>query len=499
MTDGKRHTPDAILGEDDQVIGTTTVRRLPASACLATVAQWGFTGEQPGWRSIDMPVFLDSSQRNDRGRFSIIGLNPFVVLEEDEGITRENGREVNDSFLHRLQYYNTILAQPNPTHLPLLGGALGYFSYDYGRHFEHISTQHVKEEHLPEARFVFYDNLIIEDHLTGETVLTAQGRKEHAFLSLNRLEHMILEAIGSTEHVQQRKRCCTSHDTLPLREVCGTFQCSQAEYEGAVRDIQAEIGEGNAYIINMTQNLTFDSECDPYVVYNCLRTHNPAPFSAYLSYPEASISCSSPERFLSLCGDIVETCPIKGTRARGSSHSEDKRLREELIHSEKDKRELLMIVDLERNDLNRVCEPGSVNVSNHCALEAFATVFHLSSTVRGRLRPDKSLSDLIAATFPGGSISGAPKISAMQLIDRLERGRRGLYTGSIGYVSNDGNAEFNIVIRTIVQEGRRCRVGVGGGITSQSDPHEEYLETLHKARALREALARAEQLSTKRR
>ena len=223
-------------------------------------------------------------------------------------------------------------------------------------------------------------------------------------------------------------------------------------------------------------------------VFEHLRTHNPSPFGGYLDCGDHQIICASPERFLRLRDGVVETRPIKGTRKRGEKTEEDEALRRELEQSGKDKSELLMIVDLERNDLNRVCRPGSVEVTELFTVETYATVFHLVSNIRGELAQGNDVTDLLRAAFPGGSITGAPKYRAMEIIDELEHGKRGPYTGSIGYLTLDGDCDLNIVIRTALHRDGRYHLGVGGGITSESDLEFEYEETLQKAKAVLEAL-----------
>ena len=244
---------------------------------------------------------------------------------------------------------------------------------------------------------------------------------------------------------------------------------------------------GDAYVVNMTQQLSLETSEDPYSIYRYLRTYNPAPFSAYLRAPGLDICCSSMERFMEIRSGHAVTRPIKGTRPRGRTPAEDLAYREELACSEKDLSELTMIVYLERNDLSITCEPGSIKTAGRFSVEAYPTVFHLVATVEGALREDRCAVDAVQAAFPGGSITGAPKIRAMQIIDELERSSRGLYTGSIGYFSDTGDCDLNIAIRTIVREGKRTSLGVGGGITVESDFDFEYDETLQKALAPREA------------
>jgi para-aminobenzoate synthetase component 1 len=248
------------------------------------------------------------------------------------------------------------------------------------------------------------------------------------------------------------------------------------------------IAAGDIFQANISQRLSSEIATSPWTLYRRLRAINPAPFAAYLDCGDPIIVSASPERFLRVTGRRVETRPIKGTRPRGRTPFDDRRLASELLASAKDRAEHVMIVDLERNDLGRVCKYGSVRVSELAALETYATVFHLTSTVNGRLLPGKTPVDLLRASFPGGSITGAPKVRAMEIIDELEPTTRGVYTGGIGYLSFTGDVDLNIVIRTFVITGGRAYFQVGGGIVADSDPEAEYQETLDKAKALIEAL-----------
>ncbi|WP_243137277.1 aminodeoxychorismate synthase component I [Desulfofundulus thermobenzoicus] len=259
-------------------------------------------------------------------------------------------------------------------------------------------------------------------------------------------------------------------------------------YCRAVQRAKDYIAAGDIYVINLSQRFSLPRLVEPWPLYRQLRAINPAPMAAYLNFGPFQVVCCSMERFLKVTGRRVETRPIKGTRPRGKDPASDARFREELWHSEKDRAELVMIVDMERNDLGRVCRTGSVQVPQLYRLEEYATVFHLVSTVVGELAPDKDVVDLLAAAFPGGSISGAPKIRAMEIIEELEPVRRGIYTGSIGYIGFNGNADLNIVIRTLIFKDGHIYFQAGGGITIDSDPCMEYMETLDKARALVQGL-----------
>lgn len=265
---------------------------------------------------------------------------------------------------------------------------------------------------------------------------------------------------------------------------------TKEEYISAVKKVKGYIASGDVYQVNLSQRFTTNLELPPFELYRCLRKINPSPFAAYLNFGKVTVISSSPERFLHFSSNnrVVHTRPIKGTRPRGKTPAEDSALAKELLSSEKDRAELIMIVDLERNDLSRVCEFGSVFVPELIKVEKHPTVYHLVSTITGRLPVDKSRIDILKASFPGGSITGAPKIRAMEIIDELEPTKRGIYTGSIGYFSFTGNMDLNIVIRTFIVKDNMAYFQVGGGIVSDSDPEGEYYETLDKGKALMEAL-----------
>jgi len=423
-------------------------------------------------------VFLDSSLHNELGRYSIIGLNPYMELKEKDTVCFCNGKPLPTPFWQSLAQCLDENKEENTTGLPLIAGAIGYFSYDYGRGYESISTQHKKSQDIPEAYFCFYDNFLIEDCENKALYLTARGilnNQEKSMLEITARIKGDVNIQGNTSYYK-----CTSK--------LFTANFEKEEYKAAIERMIQYIIEGDIYIANMTQQLMIKSKKAPYEVFQYLRNHNPAPFGSYMNYGDFQVISASPERFLRLKDGWVETRPIKGTRKRGNTPKEDALLKKELQSSEKDRSELLMIVDLLRNDLSRVCEPGSVKVRKHFAVETYATVFHLVSTIVGRLQDGYGIMDLIKATFPGGSITGAPKIRAMEVIDELEHGQRGLYTGSIGYLGLDGSCDLNIVIRTAVyQKGRYC-LGVGGGITCESESEFEYEETLQKAKAVLEAI-----------
>ncbi|MFQ5924522.1 MAG: aminodeoxychorismate synthase component I [Dehalococcoidia bacterium] len=451
------------------------------------------------FRDRPFSFFLDSGMDPEKlGRYSFIGSDPFLVL-------RSYGRQISLIYSDRReiivgnpfdvlgQMLEKYALDPCPSPIPFTGGAVGYFSYDLCHFIERLPSTAIDDLQLPECYFAFYDALLAFDNLEGRAYIASTGfpeldearRMRRAGERLEELRDMIAEtpysevALGAKDSKKTKTRA----------------NFTPEEYVKAVAAAREYICAGDIFQVNLSQRFEADLPIAPYELYRRLRLINPAPFASYLNFDGLAIASASPERFLRVKGDIVQTRPIKGTRPRGRSPEDDEALARELLQSIKDRAENVMIVDLERNDLGRVCRYGTVTVSELCALERYATVFHLTSTVVGRLREDKNRIDLIKATFPGGSISGAPKVRAMEIIDELEPTRRNVYTGSIGYLSFSGEMDLNIVIRTFIIKEGKAYFQVGGGIVYDSDPEAEYLETLDKARALIEALELSPQLA----
>lgn len=422
----------------------------------------------------DDSVFLDSSLVNKLGRYSVIGAVPYLKLvKEGNGFYINGEKETTCSFETYLKTYLAEHKDKNNTELPIISGAIGYFSYEYGRKLMEVDSAKEDLVSIPDAVLVFYDFYIIEDRQEQRTYLIANGITGEAAKLMDEMETRIN---GKPVYMQKES------DTEYPIEVLPNF--AKDEYKQAVDRMIRYIIEGDIYIVNMTQQLTVKSDKVPLDVFYDLRENNPSPFGGYFDYGDFQIVCASPERFLKMQKSHVNTRPIKGTRKRGETPEEDMLMRTELENSEKDKSELLMIVDLERNDLNRVCNPGSVKVTELFTVEEYATVFHLVSDIEGDLEESKNVMDLLEAAFPGGSITGAPKYRAMEIIDELENNKRNLYTGSIGYLTLDGGCDFNIVIRTALYKDGKYYLGVGGGITAESDLEFEYEETLQKAKAV---------------
>ncbi|MBI4881865.1 MAG: aminodeoxychorismate synthase component I [Planctomycetes bacterium] len=361
------------------------------------------------------------------------------------------------------------------------GGAAGFLSYDLGRFLEKLPRSALLSSAAPDLWFgLFNRGLEIDLESGAGTLFVAEVPG-----SARRGRGYAAAALADA-----RARLAAPPAPLPAAQAAGPLRSNfaRASYAAAVERVREYITRGDVYQVNLAQRFAAEFRGDPAAVYQRLRALNPAPFAAFVDTGAVHILSSSPERFLLLEGDAVETRPIKGTRPRTGRALEDERLKQDLMTSAKDAAELAMIVDLLRNDLGRVARFGSVEVAEAARLTTHATVFHREATVRARLRPDAGASDLIRAAFPGGSVTGAPKIRAMEVIEELEGVRRGPFTGSIGWIGFDGDLDLNIAIRTLVIEEGRAHFHAGGGVVLDSDPEAEYEETLAKARALAGAL-----------
>jgi para-aminobenzoate synthetase component 1 len=438
-------------------------------------------------------LLLDSARDPERlGRYSFVAADPVVVVRSKGAQTelvdvRTNAvRVVGGDALGVVRTLMTPFAQePDPDLPPFQCGAAGYIGYDWGATLERLPRPTFDDLNIPDLVFGIYDAVIAWDHTTARCWrMTAPELRTLA------------PAIGGTP--RQPGPAPAHAPAFPVEpgvapagvELCSSF--TRDAYLDAVSRVREYILAGDIFKANLSQRLEAPLTEPPWTLYQRLRSINPAPFAAFVDFPEVTVMSASPERFVRVTVDgDVEARPIKGTSPRGIGPEHDAALGLALTESEKDRAENLMIVDLLRNDLSRVCAPGTVHVPELFALEYFATVHHLVSTVTGRLETGRDAIDLVHASFPGGSITGAPKVRAMEIIAELEPSERGVYCGSIGYVSLTGATDLSIVIRTYVvpPESGRVYFSVGGGIVADSDPDAEYRETLDKARALIAALA----------
>lgn len=440
--------------------------------------------------------FLDSSKQDSYySNYSMIGVNPHLIIKYEHGKIYSKdfshhpnmNQEIAFTCLGEMDLFdhlNSVINQytvVNNTGLPFIGGGIGYFSYDLSKKLENLPNTTSDELTMPDCYYVFYDNVLLHKNNTNQVHITGLGILDNPKRSVEKLLDQLKRSLFEQPISSQNKSEAVSTPTL-------RSPFTENSYIEAVNAMRSYMEDGHIYVANMTHTFRGPYEDSPMLTYERLRRINPAPFAAYLDFEDTSVLCSSPERFLQITDKKVQTRPIKGTVPRGKTQEEDVKNRQLLIDSEKDKSELLMIVDLERNDLSKVCRTGSVKVTELFEIETYATVFHLVSTVEGILDDGKTPVDCIKATFPGGSITGAPKIRAMEIIDELEPTSRNIYTGCIGYIGYDGQADFNIVIRTIVIKDKTAYIGVGGGITWESDAKSEYDETLQKIKALFESM-----------
>ena len=434
-------------------------------------------------------------------RLSICATDPFAILTARGNLATlrwKDGQSEQGSTLDLLRDLLKRFQLPGtdwPTPFP--GGAMGYFGYELKSILEPVSSRLPGKSDLPDLWLGFFDSAVTVD-LERELIhITATGLPQIGSRASLHAEAKVQELLSIVEGVQgksdNRILLCPSDPKDP-NSLKSNF--TPASYARAVNQIKKSIAAGNIYQANLAHRFQTTYRGNPLQLFLKLRQHSPAPFSAFLDEKNFSVISMSPERFLHLDPNTrrIQTRPIKGTRPRGRTEAEDRTLARALITSEKDRAEHIMIVDLERNDLGRVAEVGTVHVSDCAILETFPTLFHLTSTVEATLAGNRDRVDLLKSTFPGGSITGAPKIRAMQMIDELETVRRGIYAGSLGYLSFTGGLDLNIAIRTIVTQANIASFHVGAGIVADSDPKCEYQETLIKGKALWEALQGLEPL-----
>ena len=424
-------------------------------------------------------VWLDTA--DGASGYSLLAAEPSTILRSKgrrvEIISGGDTKCVEDDPFRVLGEQLALHQQPGATDFPI-GAAIGYFGYGLRNFVEKLPAKAPDDLGLPDCWFGFYDNLLVFDH----------GKRRVFEVNLPVVRRRFRFAVSRT---RLPDRAAPQHSKTPTPHPCNHdlhSNFTRDSYRAAILRAQQYIAAGDIYQVNVSQRFQGGVEASPTELYLALRESNPAPYGAYLDIGEAQILSTSPECFLNIRDRHVVTRPIKGTRPRGATVVEDARTAAELLASPKDNAELLMITDLERNDLGRVCEFGSVRVRELVRVETYATVHHLVSTVEGTLRNGVSHVDCVRACFPGGSITGAPKIRAMQIIDELEPHARGVYTGAVGFLGYNALTHLNVAIRTVVYQGGRLTFHAGGGIVADSEPHAEYDETLAKAKGIFHAI-----------
>jgi anthranilate/para-aminobenzoate synthase component I len=460
------------------------------------------------------PVLLESARVNGKiGRYSFVTADPYLIFKS-RGDTVElilpqtpqgkYGRRATmkrkslEKLRELLNNYRTGRIAGLP---PFTGGAVGYFSYDFAHQIEKLPRNAVADIDVPEACFIFVDLVVAFDHILNKTwVIVNPGAREQD-LGFRRpdpghwdkLYDGAGERLGTTiARLESAHRGGTPQEKPHEqgRELSLLAGLTQARFESMVVHCKEYISAGDIYQANLSQRFSADlGGADTFSLYKILRAVNPSPFAAFLDFGDLQLVSSSPERLIRLHEGVADTRPIAGTRRTGSDQAEMHELSTELVTNEKERAEHIMLLDLERNDLGKVCAYGSVVVDEIMAVESYSHVIHIVSNVRGKLAPGRDAFDLFRAVFPGGTITGVPKVRCMEIIDELEPVARGLYTGSIGYFSNTGDMDMNIIIRTFVVKDGSAYLQVGAGIVADSDPAAEYRETLQKAEGLKKALA----------
>jgi para-aminobenzoate synthetase component 1 len=440
-------------------------------------------------------LLLDSALRDPHvGRYSFLTADPFewICASADQG-------DALAELQSRLMAYTATSRFDLP---PFQGGAAGLVGYDLSRSLERIARPRFNEFDIPALAVGLYDVVLAIDHAEHRAWIISQGFPEteparglqRARARLEQFRNLLLAPADSLHQrpTHPAARALLPSDLAPSFPVPGprglVSNFSECAYLAAIQQAIDYIHAGDIFQVNLAQRLLFPAREDALSLYLRLRQCNPAPFAGWFDLGDFQIASASPERFLSVRNRQVEARPIKGTRRRSAWVEADLFAGDELLESEKDQAENVMIVDLLRNDLSRVCEPDGVHVSQLCGLEVYQFVQHLVSVVRGTLAPGKSSVDLLRASFPGGSITGAPKVRAMEIIAELEPTARGPYCGSLGYIGFDGSLDLSILIRTITAGRGWWQFPVGGGIVAQSSPEREYEETWHKAEGLLRAL-----------
>jgi anthranilate synthase component I len=445
----------------------------------------------------DYAFLLESVEGGEHvGRYSFLGKDPFLILRARDGRTTiERSGSVSESeqpFIDTLRRLMADFRSPFVPDLPrFTGGAVGYLGYGAASWFEPVlGDLGAGADGADAAGFMLFDTVLAFDHVQHRILIIANARVT-ADEELEALYQFACAKIQFLERELERNLSTARHAAADGIEVRSNH--SRDRFEEQVRKAKEHIAAGDIYQVVLSQRFETDIAADPFTVYRALRHVNPSPYMYFIRMGEVSVVGSSPEMLVRVEGSRVETHPIAGTRRRGRTDEEDMRLAEELKRNEKERAEHVMLVDLGRNDVGRVCQYGSVRVPQFMGLEKFSHVMHLTSIVEGRLADDRDRLDALVSCFPAGTVSGAPKVRAMQIIRDLEPSGRGLYAGAVGYLDFAGNLDFCIAIRTVIISGGRAYVQAGAGIVMDSNPAAEYDETCDKAKALLRALELAEQ------
>ncbi len=458
-------------------------------------------------------VLLESVKGpNHLARYSIIAVDPYLVLRaKDNNISlrSHDGKSIScrGMPLEKLRKMVTAFKVQPWEGIPFTGGVIGLLSYDFVQYLERLPKTAVDDLEIPDAHFLFTDSIITVDHVLGKTLVSVLPGPRHVSIDVrgNKSEgsqkphfnpgqinlKMAEEYYDAAyDRLMKLSEKVSSSGSIPIfssreRRIKIEHEMSESAYKDMVIRTKEYITAGDIFQANLSQRIRARIEdIDPWKIYLILRSVNPSPFAAFMDMGDYQIASSSPERLVQINNGWAETRPIAGTRPRGTDPEGDRKMRAELLINKKERAEHIMLIDLERNDLGKIAHYGSVEVNELMVTEDYSHVIHIVSNVRGRILPDKDMLDIVQAVFPGGTITGVPKVRCMEIIDELEPVRRGPYTGSIGYLGFDGRMDLNIVIRTFVMKDGFAYVQAGAGIVADSDPLREHHETLKKAEAL---------------
>ena len=449
---------------------------------------------------------LESAEGGDKlARYSFIGIDPFLIFQSKdtriETITKEKKEAHEDNpfqFLRRLSADFKVA----PTEgLPrFFGGGVGYFGYDLVRFIEELPNNTRDDLAIPDCMLMYAGTMVVFDHLTHQMWIIVNIPIKEDGLSKEQIYEQDIKQIEGVNSKLKDSDSRSSYDQeepdkdIKRRESSLTqSNVTREEFIEKVKKAREYIMAGDAFQIVLSQRLSRKTNESPFKIYRSLRSLNPSPYMYYLNYGEIQVVGASPEPLVRLTGDLVESKPLAGTRHRGKNNQEDSALEKDMLGDEKEKAEHTMLVDLARNDLGRICRPGTVRVTQFMTVEKFSHVMHLVSEVEGKIQPDKDAFDVLEACFPAGTVSGAPKVRAMEIIDELESHYRGPYAGAVGYIGFNGNMDTCITIRTIIFKGKQAYIQAGAGIVYDSVPEKEYTETLNKAQALFKAIELAEE------
>lgn len=444
---------------------------------------------------------LESAEGDGKlARYSFIGINPFLVFQNKglkieiiKGDKKIVGQE--NPFLYLRKLFNNFKTTPLEGLPRFFGGGVGYFGYDMVRLIEKLPERKNAISEMPDCILIFTSTTLVIDHLTHQLWiiinsplggLSKEVVYDEAVEQIERIIAQIKKPLSLKELKEKSKKNNKGDNNILKSNI------TREEFIEKVKRAKEYILAGDIFQVVLSQRLTKETRLHPFEVYRSLRSLNPSPYMYYLNFGEIQVVGASPEPLVRLTGELVESKPIAGTRPRGKTEMEDIELEKEMLKDEKERAEHTMLVDLARNDLGRVCCPGTVKVSNFMKVEKFSHVMHLVSEVEGKIQPDKDAFNVLGACFPAGTVSGAPKVRAMEIIDELEPNYRGPYAGAVGYISFNQNMDTCITIRTIVFKRNQAYIQAGAGIVADSIPEMEYRETLNKSKALLKAIELAE-------